>query len=273
VSQQFDRRWRVQVDDVVIDELRVAFKVERNLKAEPNKLELSIYNLSSKTRDRFTKASGEVRVQIEAGYKDSIGLIFMGDARRVYTLIEGPNIALKIEGGDGEKALRSARFSESFGPGTKMADVLTKMADKLGVNAGAAKDRIRKGDFRGGVQEYVQSFNFSGVLRDEFDRQMKSAGLTWSVQNGELQILSDDETTQQEALRFSSDSGLIGSPTLADKGVVKFQCLMQSALSPGRKVVLDSKSIKETLKITKLTFRGDSHGTDWLVDVEGKKAG
>jgi len=273
VSQQFDRRWRVQAGDVVIEDLRVAFKVERNLKAEPNKLELSIYNLSANTRQQIAKIDGKVTVRIEAGYKDSIGLIFVGDARRVYTVIEGPNIALKIEGGDGEKALGSARFSESFGPGTKITDVLTKMADAFGLKSEKAKERIRKGDLRGGVQEYVQSFNFSGVLRDEFDRQMKSAGLTWSVQNGELQILSDDETTQQEALRFSSDSGLIGSPTLADKGVVRFQCLMQSALSPGRKVVLDSKSIKETLKITKLTFRGDSHGTDWLVDVEGKKAG
>ncbi len=269
MTTQFDRRWRVQVDDVVIEELRCSFTVERNLKAEPNKLDLSIFNLKKETRERLCKR--DVKVEIAAGYKDAVGTIFVGTARRVYPVTDGPNVVLRVQGGDGEKALGSARFSQSFGPNTKIADVLDKMAGSLGVKADAAKERIRKGDYRGGLKEFVNGFNFSGALRSEFDRQMHNAGLTWSVQNGELQILAENETTQQEALRFAADTGLVGSPELADKGIVKFRVLMQAALSPGRKVVLSSKTINGTIKLTKLAFKGDSHGAEWFVDCEGAR--
>lgn len=273
MSTQFDRRWRVQVEDLVTEDQRCVFKAHLSLKAEPNKVELAIYNLSRESRQRITPAKGKtVRVQIDAGYKDEIGTVFVGDAGTVYPVRQGADMITKVLGSDGGHALNKARFADNFGPGTKLVDVLEKMAGSLGLKADAAKERIRKGDFRGGITEFAHGFNFAGPLRAEFDRQMKSAGLTWSVQKGELQILAESETTQQTAFVFSSDSGLIGSPELKDGGGVKFQCLMQAALSPGLKVVLDAKAVQGTFKVTELVFSGDTHGQDWLVDVEAVPA-
>lgn len=273
MSTQFDRRWRVQVGDLATEELRCVFTVTRSLKPEPNKIDLSICNLSRESRQRITPEKGKtVAVQIDAGYKDSVGTIFVGEARRVYPVRQGPDMITRVQGGDGERQLRTARMAENFGPGTKLVDVLEKMAGSLGVKADAAKERIRRGDFRGGLTEFIHGFNFSGPLREEFERQMKSAGLNWSVQNGELQVLGDGETTQQEAFVFSADSGLIGSPEIKDSGGVKFQCLMQAALAPGQKAVLDARAVQGTFKITDLVFHGDTHGQDWIVDVDADPA-
>jgi hypothetical protein len=96
----------------------------------------------------------------------------------------------------------------------------------------------------------VRGFQFSGALAPEFDRLMSTLGLTWSVQDGAIQILGADEVTQEKALQLGPSSGLLGSPKRIDKGLVSFQCMMIADIAVGRKVVLESDSIKGAHKLT-----------------------
>ncbi len=281
MSVNFGRRARIQIDDVVVDSApagdekgpRIAFKIEKTLEPKPNKLEANIYNLAKKTRDRITKP--KVSVTLEAGYKTDIGLLFKGDLRKVWDTHERPEVVTKLSSGDGDASLRGARFNESFGPNTKISDILLKMVDKLGVNAQAAKDRIRRGDFRGSLKEFANGFTYSGPLQAEFEKRMRDAGLGWSIQNGELLVLGDKETKQTRAVVLNASSGLLGSPERVtnDKQhphAWKFRFMLTAAVTCGVKVVLDSLEFKGTLRVHKITHQGDTWGDeDFLNEAEG----
>jgi hypothetical protein len=274
VSKIFRRRARVQIEDLVVDSggeanagIRIAFKVEKTDEPKPNKLELNIYNLKQATRDRITKE--HVNVDLEAGYAEDIGIIFKGDTRKPWHPKEGSDIVTKVSAGDGEVALRGARFNQSFAPNTKLSDVLLSMVDKLGVNAQQAKERIKRGDFRGGLQVFSNGFNYSGPLQNQFDQRMKEAGLEWSVQSGELQVLAKEETVQTTALRLAPDTGLIGSPE-RHKDTIKCHHVLIASVRPGQKVILDSRDFSGVLKLKKVIYRGDTWGDeDFLCESYG----
>jgi hypothetical protein len=280
VSELFGRSCRVQIDDVIVEcinttdsgvelgGLRVSGRVEKTDDGKPNKLELNVYNLAQKTRDRLGKT--KVSVVVEAGYQKELSLIFKGDLRRVAHPKEGPDVVTKVSSGDGDVVLRGTRFSGNFAANMKVSDLLVKMVESFGVSSEQAKQRIRRGDFRGGIQELTKGFNFSGPLQQEFDRRMKDAGLEWSIQNGELQVLGEKETLQTTALKISPSSGLIGSPDLGEKDTIKFLTLLQASIAPGRKVVLESQSKSGTFKVTKCVHRFDTHGSDWFTECEAK---
>ncbi len=268
---QFGKSYRLQIEDLQIENLlRVSFRIERTLTPDHNKAAIEIYNLSQSSRDRITK--DRVTVKLEAGYQDRLGLLFTGDilGGGVSHVKNGPDWVTKIQAGDGEQALRTSRVNESFGPKTKLVDVLGKMAGKFtGISADKAKARIKQGDFAGAFKEFANGFSSSGVLRDEFDTLMGDAGLQWSIQNGEMQVLAPGESTQDTAFEVGPGSGLIGSPEKGDKGAIKFRSLLQASIAPGRKVVLKSRSIDGTIIVSHVVYVGDTHGDQWFTESEG----
>jgi hypothetical protein len=275
----FDRSCRLQVEDLLIERgLRVSFRIERTGDHAHNKAAIEIYNLAEASRDRITKA--EVKVTLEAGYQNRFGTLFTGNilSGGIAHVKQGPDWITKLQAGDGENALRTSRAADVFGPKTRLTDVLVKMADKFkGVSSERAKERIRKGDFKGAVQEFANGFSAAGNLRTEFQHLMGTAGLTWSIQNGEMLVLAEDETTQETALEIGPGSGLIGSPERGDvnntktKGAIKFRSLLQASIAPGRRVVLKSANINATLKVFHVVYVGDTHASDqWFTEAEGK---
>ncbi len=267
--QLFGRAWRVTIDNVQLEQLAVKFNVTKTLKPEPNKLELSVYNLAESTRHRLKKSDSYV--VLEAGYAGSMGVVFSGDARRISDYREGPDWILRVEAGDAEKAIRTKRVSKSFAPGVNVGDVLGELAKSLGIPADRALARLKKSDYKGGLNQFANGFAFAGPAYPELARQLRHVGLTPSVQDGELQILATNETTQHAALVVGPDTGLIGSPQVKEDKTLAFKTLLQTSLAPGRRVVLDSASIKGTYRIESITYNGDSNGNEWSCDCEGKE--
>jgi hypothetical protein len=78
---------------------------------------------------------------------------------------------------------------------------------------------------------------------------------------------------------LDSSSGLIGSPSISNKGVVKGRCLIFKAgagldLVPGRRIKLKSRFLGGSFILAKCELKGDTHAEDWFCDFEavGKKA-
>ena len=55
MPELFDRQVSLQLDTVVADQLRVVFKIEKDTKPEPNKAEISVYNLNDESRAKVEK--------------------------------------------------------------------------------------------------------------------------------------------------------------------------------------------------------------------------
>jgi hypothetical protein len=280
MTEQRGREYRLTVGDVLIesadnvDPLRVAFSVERDKTSTPNNAQIAIFNLAPSTRERIA-ALPLVPVQLEAGYRDSIGRIFLGALRSVRVDHTPPDVALIVSGGDGEDKLQTAVVKKSFARGTKLVDVLLQLvkATKLGV--GNSKKIVPS--FTNGGDTLAHGITFDGGAFDELSAFLRSCGYDWSCQSGDVQITQIDGTVPGSGPLLSADTGLIGTPELTqeiENGVTKKRvvgkCLLVPYLRPGIAAKIRSEKIDATIKILKTKHYGDTHGQEWYVDFEGE---
>lgn len=251
---------------IEIENLRVSFKVSKSLGKEPNTAEVSITNLAGSTRAEL-QGKGH-KLILEAGYEDTISRIFSGDVRTLDHTKTGADWITKATCGDGERAYQFARISESFAGGTRIADVVKACAKALGLELGNVNVVGLASD------QFVNGYSAHGNAARELDRALRPLGLSWSIQDGRLQILREEEANAGTAIEISKDSGLIGSPEFgspAEKGkpsILKVKSLLQPEIKPGGKFVLTSRAHSGTFKASKVEHSGDTAGGDWYTSIE-----
>lgn len=279
----FKRDWKLIVDDLDVSVLEFKFHAEKNIKSQPNKLDLQIYNLSPDhvaqiTKRAQAKQSTGVRVDVEAGYVNSRQLIFRGDAREIYTTHNGSDRITIIAAHDGGRAYRESRINQSFAPGASPSDLINALANALDIGSGNANDAVVGATLNALGAAYPNGIVLSGKASDQLTRITRFMGLTWSVQNGVLQLQESNKPLQTTAVRLASDTGMVGSPSsdmdtsvAASAGTSKqkkptsvlVKTLMIPDLYPGRKVVLDSLEFSGNYEITQCDYVGDTSGNDW----------
>lgn len=283
----FGRRARVQVGDVVVTGLRCQFRVEKTIRAIPNKVEVKIYNLSDATRRHLEQTSvaraqavapgvGYVRprrlvfVALDVGYVGSLIRLFYGDLRHILTTVESPDVLTTVSGGDGELGMHLARINRGFAPGTTVEAVLNAVAQAMGVGLGNAATMFRGIQLRNQAV-FHDGTVVSGSAARELDALCAAAGFEWSVQDNRLQITDLGGAIGEAVVELTPQTGLIGSPTRDDsvRKIVRGKCFILPDVAPGRRVHVKSKFIDETIRITKANYTGDTHGQDWYIDFEG----
>jgi hypothetical protein len=273
VAALWKRSARLVLNDVEIDGLRLRFKVKKTLKPDPNTLDLYVYNLAEATRARLQAA--RVPLVLVGGYDGATQVLFAGESRAVDHLREGAAWVTHVQCGDGEKAFRE-HSSFSVGAGAKLSDVIARIAGDLGVNAGDAIAKIRKGEFPLSLDAFLQGYAANGRSVRELDRVMKAAGLEWSIQDGVLQILPPETATQEEAIVLSPDSGLVGSPDhkMAEKPelppLLKVQSLLNGGFRPGRALKMESATRTGFYRVENVEHAGDTHGREWTTTLEAR---
>lgn len=270
-------RWkrvaRLIVKDRQVDGLRIRFKVKKSLKKEPNSLDLHVYNLGEATR--ATLQESKIPVVLMAGYESDAQILFSGRSRAVDHVRESQDWATHVQCGDGEQAFRGySKFS--FGAGARASDVLARVANDLGIDVGDALARLKRGDFKGAKEVFLQGYAATGRAVRELDRVARVLGLEWSIQDGQLQVLEADSATQAEALVISADSGLIGSPDhrmAEDKKLpplLRAKCLLNGGIRPGRLVKLEARARTGFYRVESVEHEGDTHGAEWTTTWEGR---
>lgn len=284
MAELFGRLCRISIGDIAVGDdpsapsiggaalpvqLRVAFKIERDRKPEPNKNECQIYNLSEESRASIKK--GDL-LTVEAGYKEMFGQIFQGDVRTISHVQVGADWITKLTAGDGETAHRTARVSESFGPKTKVSTVLQKLADAYGVKIGNAADMFKA---KAKLNEYLRGKTLHGLVSAQLEQVLFENGLEYSIQDGALQVVELGKAVNGPAVFLGPDSGLVGSPEFAEKGkdkksVLKIRCLLQPRIVPARLIDLASATVTGLVRADKVTHLGDSFAAaSWYTEIEG----
>lgn len=268
----FQRQASVTVATVKVDYpgLDFAFTVKKSLRPEPNTAEVHIINLNRDHRSQLEELT-EVPVQIEAGYKDATSVLFLGNLRRAISMRDGANIITSISSGDGEKELRKARVNVALIPGTTTDQVLRLVALSLGVGTGNLDKAISTLNFSTVGNLFTKGTVLSGNAAREMSNLCRSVGLTWSVQNGKLQILPLGQALQGTAIKLTPSTGLVGTPSVDNKGLLKAHMLMAPDVFPGRLLVLESERLTGQFRIETTEHKGDTAGQDWYVDIEGKR--
>lgn len=281
MPQLFQRDFSLTVDTLKITELDVSFKVTRALGREPNTAEISVKNLTEAHRAQLTEKAS-VRVVLEAGYKVDGGgaltgpgatfssgtsLIFAGDLREVKTMREGADLVTRISSGDGEKGRRQARINRSFGPGSSLLTVIEACAEAMGVGLGNLRE-LRNPEFQGAGGVFPSGTAVSGSVADILGDILRSAGFTYSIQDGQLQILKRGTALAATAVVLSSETGLIDTPNLSSDGTMRARMLMTPDVFPGRKIEMRAENVRGFFRVKRAEYTGDTTGADWFIDVE-----
>lgn len=272
----FPRRCRVVVgttEIVAIDKdpaesLTVRFQVEKSL-TKPNKAEVHIYNMLPDRMAEIAKTDA-VPVQIDAGYERGSSTIFLGTLRSAQRSIEGADRILSLSSGDGELAYKASRVTTSVKKGTPSDVAIRELVRAIGILEGNVNDAITKIKASPLHAVFTSGTVIQGNAARELSRLSRSAGLTWSVQDGKLQFLSLREALKGEAILLTSETGLIDEPSVDNKKVLKARMLMAPDVFPGRLVVVKAKYLTGQWRIERTVHSGDTSGNDWFIDVEGK---
>lgn len=280
-AELFGRQIVITVDTLRVSGLRMAFEVQRNLRRDPNTAALTVYNLSAESRSKLQQRL--VRVTIEAGYPDNIAQVFRGTMRNVMSTREGVDWITKMEAGDGD--LATARVNRSFRTATykqavlAVADVFTS---SLGLGLGNLVEEIDRSTLASSWA--ARPVVLRGPAAEVFDRFMGAAGLEWSVQDGQLQVVALGQAFGTTAVLLTPSTGLIGAPEIGEAStgrkkksggtqkhpVVKARSLMQPDIVPGRRVDLRSEHVTGLFRCELARISGDNWGQDWYVDMELK---
>jgi hypothetical protein len=269
----------VQVGTIKIDSardgLRVVAKGSRTLKPEPNKCDVSIYNLSPAHRAALTK-EGNPTLVLSAGYENATTQIFYGQALSVSHLWKDGDVITTIGTTDGGKAVQHGRVKATFPKGTKAGDVLKVLVKALGIKAGNLDQAVAKINAGKGASIYAEGVCVSGNAKQSLTALCRSAGLEWSVQDGKLQILDLNRSLAVRAIVL--DKGLLlGSPsvTLQKAGtqtyrIVEGQTFIQGDFVPGRQVQIAHPFVSGAFRLEKCEYTLDTHAEDWYVAFEAK---
>lgn len=274
----FGRRCRVVVDTIEVvplevdpaKALTVRFKIDKSLAATPNKSEIHVVNMNPEHR-ALVEAVPQVPVLLEAGYEEGSSVLFLGKLRTARSVKDGGDWITSLSSGDGELAYQKGRVSVPIKKGTPTDVGLREIVKALGVAEGNLKDAVNKIKSNALGQMFAAGTVFHGQAAREMTSVCRSCGLTWSIQDGKLQFLGLREALAGEAILLSASTGLVDSPTVDPKGVMKCRMLLAPDVFPGRLLVLQSLAVEGQYRIEKTTHTGDTAETDWFVDIEGRR--
>lgn len=252
--------------------MRIQFRVVRTNESTSNTAEVSIFNLNATSRSRIEGAT-RPQFQIEAGYDGQLASLFTGEAVEQSSVKLPNGWQTKVKAADGFSASRQT-LSVSLAPGASMDQAIKEVANSMKVSARRALAKAATGDLDGAVGAFANGISMSGPSSKLMDQLMKNSGADWSIQDGELQILLPDETTQDQAILLTPRTGLIGIPTrvIDEKRpkqlIVSIPSLLLTGIRPGRRIELQDTSFTGSFKATKVEHAGDTHGGDWTTTTE-----
>ena len=238
--------------------LRFAFDVKKNIKKETNTAKIDIYNLREASRSQFEVKNSVIT--LNAGYETTISAIFKGHIDTVKHYYKGPDLITQIVANDGQIQYRRTRFDKSYPSGATITSIIRDISTTIGLPLYVADDVDL-------TVRYGQSVAFLGLAKNALDTVCNKIGVLWSIQDQVLQLVKEDSSTQPDLILINKNTGMIHYPTKTEEGV-KFKSLILPALTPGRKVKIESEFIKGIFVAQNVSHVGDIRGSDFATDCE-----
>jgi len=273
---------------LVRGDLRIQFEITKTASRTPNTARIRIFNL---TPDHENQIRGEYdEVLVNAGYEGAQLQIFRGNIRHFFRPREDQDFISDIDAADGDRAFRNASVNTTFPAGTTPDQMVDHVVEKLtGITKGYT---ALKG--AGLPRGKVVSAPAPKIL----DRVAKQSDARWSFQDGKLEIVPADSTLPTEAIVLSSETGLLGTPVVDDKGI-KAKCLLNPRIRVNGKVKIDNNLFKARIaqqrvakpgakaprkpptrrnlvrldpegiyKVTRVVHKGDTRGDEWTTEID-----
>ena len=209
----YGRKIKVTVAGLEISEPRIALELDREIDDSQDKGRCDLYNLSIEHAARIHERGGPVR--IEAGYPDTLAILFDGQAQRVTK--ERANLAhiTRLHLGDMVRSARrlSGAFARSYAGAVPVRQIAADIVrDGLKLEHGPLDAIPEAATF--------PDFYWAGdPATAALDALLRRVGCTWFEADGIVRVNCPGHT-QADAPRImvTPQTGLIGTPIETDEG-------------------------------------------------------
>jgi genome len=257
--KQFGRRWKLDISNdqetLSIEQLRVAFEIDKTINEKPNPAKIQIWNLN---RDHINQLLSQdyKKVALSVGYGE-LRQIYVGDITKTRIQREGLDFVLTLECSDEHQAYTQSRAKTTLKAGATDKQIVEELQKTMPkVQTGAIDIPNQRKLPRGRV--------LNGNSRDILTKIARNNKADWSIQDGSLIFLPKDKVLNDDAVLISQDTGMINAPEQTDEGL-ELTCLLNPALQIGGLVKVESiiEYFNGEYKIIKLAHSGDGIGGDW----------
>jgi hypothetical protein len=243
------------VADGTNERLRVAFNSVKTLTGDPNKCELSIYNLGVGLRQAMR---GELlRVMVLAGFEGADpSLVAYGALQESVSTRMGADIVTKLVVLDGYGGMVRGVYSRSWSGGSLVSRVVEDVAKTMpGVTVGRVT-------LPGTLAQ--KGASLVGSATSQLNRLADQFGFSWSVQDGVFQAVPDS-TTSGSVHVFDADVNLLGAAPKLDGTSSGVEIIGRFApgVKPGDIVRVRSRvapDLSGDYKASSVALDFDSHG-------------
>ena len=232
--KQFGRRWKLDISNdqetLSIEQLRVAFEIDKTINEKPNPAKIQIWNLN---RDHINQLLSQdyKKVALSVGYGE-LRQIYVGDITKTRIQREGLDFVLTLECSDGHQAYTQSRAKTTLKAGATDKQIVEELQKTMPkVQSGAIDIPNQRKLPRGRV--------LNGNSRDILTKIARNNKADWSIQDGALIFLPKDKVLSDDAVLISQDTGMINAPEQTDEGL-ELTCLLNPALQIGGLVKVES---------------------------------
>lgn len=264
--------------------LHISFNLEKSDTQSSNTGTITVSNLSDEHKAILNQA--DCFVEFYAGYGNDLGLVFSGGVTSTSEDLSGADRDFKVELIDG--------FTYNDLPGwlslngtVSCSEVLDKLVEAMEIDSAiiteAAQAKLDEA-------KYDNGFSFVGKLKAAMKNVLRKAGVTYSIQNGILQVYVYGESITPKAYSLSAETGLINIPKkitisqnnsntgststsstgTTDKGIPGYEVdfFLNPAIGVNDLIVLKSKAISGFFRVHKLSMSGDNYSGDWICTAQ-----
>ena len=273
----FDRQYRLAAGPAG----GAGFEVGETSKAQPVALHV---NFSLQKSDLETQNTGRVTlwnlnpsqlavlnekdcvVSLKAGYGSKLALIFAGIVSYVSTTIDSADRKTEIEVIDNLVEIRDTYVSVSYNGTVNWKIIFDDVAAQMGVAVSYS--------YNAEFVDISNGFSFVGLARDIMTKGCKCCNLSWSIQNGVMQVKKPGDVMSREVYVLSPDTGLLGIPARVvitqDEATGKntlgwdVEYFLNSAINIDAYVKLESETVTGYFRVYSLEISGDNVSGDWI---------
>ena len=253
--------------------LHISFSIERSEKEASNTGKVSIWNLNDEHIDALKE--DDCVALLNAGYQDSMPLIFTGVVTFGSTELDGADTVTDIEVTDTRVELRDTYVALSYAGKVNTKDIITDVAGQMGITPSFS--------YNAEFSELPNGYSYVGQAKNVLTKMCDTSNLVWSVQNGVLQIKKPNDVMLREVYVLSPDTGLLGIPKKINVSKEEegektengwdVVYLMNAAIDIDDYVYLESKLVKGYFRVSQIKIEGDNFSETWqcsarLLEIE-----
>jgi len=244
--------------------LHINFSFQKSdLKAQ-NTGKVEVWNLSPSHLAMIDEK--ECCLSLRAGYGNRLSLIFAGLISYASTSEDGSDIKTEIEVNDSLIEIRNTYISISYNGTVNWKTIFDDTAAKMGV-AITYSYNVTFADIPNG-------FSFVGLARDVIDKGCACCGLTWSIQNGVMQVKKPGDVMSREVFILSPKTGMVGMPVRVvvseDENTKQkvlgwdVNYLLNGAINVDDFVKVESRTVTGYFRVYSIEASGDNISGDWM---------